>query len=160
IVFMAFGWWLLALVFSTGYGSDPPSVSKETYTYALMTPAELKDVPAAKRDEANAERAKAADDWRARIKPERDSWNLMHAAAGVGASNPDFRYEPADVAETFDDFVIVRGVWDKLDETARKAPDRQALQKQLVAAGIEDADKASRFARLLGREKPAGLLAT
>jgi hypothetical protein len=159
IVLMAFGWWLLALVFSTGYDSDPPSMSKDAYALALLTPAELEALPPAKKEEAEAERKKAADAWRTKIKPERDDWNLMHAAAGVGRSNTDYRYEPADVADTFDDFVVVRKYWEDKPEAERKALGRETIQKDLVLKGI-DADKAGRFARLLGREKPDALLAT
>src|SRR5262249_39026857 len=76
---MAFGWWLLSVIFSAGYGEPP------TWPGSY----EAKFPPA----EGKPDRA-----W-TEFKKDREHWNLMHEAAGFGGVR---RYDVADLAESKD----------------------------------------------------------
>jgi hypothetical protein len=90
IFVMAFGWWLLAVVFSSPYKSEPP------------------EWPGAFRSSAESDE-KAWADFRAK----RDDWNLMNETAGLAS---DARWEVKDLAETFAEYQYIDG----LDEAKRK----------------------------------------
>src|SRR5262249_22666331 len=84
ILVTAFGWWLLAVIFSTAYDKSPPAWPGNYKTKA-------KGANDAEKD-ANA--------WRA-FKADRDSWNLMHRSAGL--SDEPMLVEPEDLADTPDE---------------------------------------------------------
>jgi hypothetical protein len=124
IVATAFGWWLLAAVFGASYKDNPPQ-------------------PAA----GSTDKAAWKD-----FKRERDDWNLMHRAAGVGKATD--KVEPADLAESADEL-------DKINE-AKGAADKSGggtLESELIKKEIERS-KAARYARQLDTTKPYALMAT
>jgi hypothetical protein len=82
IVVMAFGWWLLSIIFGAGYSSKPDWEG----TYVT---------------DAKGDKAKA---WVV-FRHERDQWNLMHETAGVGSG--DDRFEPQDFAESLNELNLV-----------------------------------------------------
>src|SRR5260370_13128282 len=60
IFFMAVGWWLLAVIFSSGYKNNPPEIGLPEYT-SLADPDQR---------------------WK-KFKQDRDSWNLANQAMDI-----------------------------------------------------------------------------
>ena len=80
IVLMALGWWLLALLFRAGESGPAPQWPGN---YAAQN---------------NSDNLKGWEQFRR----ERDHWNLMHEAAGLGA--PGARVEPIDLIDSLDEY--------------------------------------------------------
>ena len=120
IVVMAFGWWLLSLIFGAGYSNKP-------------------DWPGTYATEYKGDTGKA---WQA-FRHDRAQWNVMHETAGVGT--PDDRYEPQDLAESAAELDLVMTA---LSKKAKEATIVQ-LRKEAEAknkeseASTKDADKIS-----------------
>jgi hypothetical protein len=88
ILVMAFGWWLLAIIFGANFNDQPPIPGESKY---------------------NTGDAKKS--WEL-FKRERDEWNLMHESAGVGG--PTQKYETLDLANSLDEYEITKDL-DKPD---------------------------------------------
>jgi hypothetical protein len=135
---MAFGWWVLAILFRANYSSQPPEFGTE------------------KAQAANA----GVDPWIA-FKHERDRWNLMHETAGLG--DTDARYEVADLAATQLEYDKVRAalaVPGKTQEQALAELQREPNDKVPNPDRLLDPAKVRAYNRLLGKTKPEGLLST
>jgi hypothetical protein len=143
IFVMAFGWWLLALVFGSFYKVDPPAYEQIAAEYGSLPPNEQ---------------------WKA-FKEDRDSWNVMHRSADLGRRNVIYRWEPADLATTPDEYekinkAVIAWKAGKPEERENWAVlDPATLQEKLIQQGIPPA-KAQADSLILGKEKPSGLLAT
>ena len=83
ILVMAFGWWLLALLFSAGESKAPPQ-----WPGAYLDRKEFSNNPRAAWDQ---------------FRQDRDHWNLMHEAADLGG--PRVRMTPSDVIDSYDEQV-------------------------------------------------------
>jgi hypothetical protein len=139
IVVMAFGWWLLSLIFGAGYGTLP------IYT----GPIDPND-PAA---------ARAFQDF----KHERNQWNLMHEAANAGTipGGGPAVYEVEDIATRLEEYNLLKkenvktvADYEKVVQKLREGNKEQQAQAAELAA------RAPLYARL-GKEKPpAGQLST
>ena len=143
ILVMCFWWWFWAIIFTAGEKTTPPTWDTEAYT--------KNDTP-------------VAVGW-LRFRRERQAWNLMHEAAGISAVTNPARYELADVADTNEEYNLLReplatpatltgpaavaAVLAKADELD-KDPKRAAEARRLR-------HRAPRYA-LLNRLKPAGRL--
>jgi hypothetical protein len=91
----------------------------------------------------------AENAW-ARFKQDRESWNIMHEAADLGGAQ---RFEVADLAESEAEYKLVQ------DNITANADALTAIDK-LVRGGELSETQGRRYKRYLGREKPAGTLAT
>jgi hypothetical protein len=139
IAVMAFGWWILAVMFAYGESRMPEWPSA---------------VGGVETDES----------WR-EFREKRRHWNLMHEAAGLvpatAGAPPTAVYEVADIADTLTEYNLFKSVQDSTDP-------RQAfldlVSKYEKDKTLSPADarrfraKAPQYARL-GQPKPAGLLA-
>ena len=140
IFVMAFGWWLLALIFGSFYKVDPPAL--EQVEYASLPP---------------------GDQWKI-FKEDRDSWNVMHRSASLGRSGVVYRWEPADLANDPDELRKINEAiktWKEghAERELASVLDPTSLQDRLILAGIPPA-RAQAISLILGKEKPSGLLAT
>lgn len=133
IFVMAFGWWLLSVIFGTVYSSDPPDWEMGGYS--------------GKYDPTKPETAHVWKDFQT----DRERWNLMHRAAGLGDNK---RIEPADLADNPGELQIISAA----DKEAG-ASGHIALEQNLIKKGIAP-DEAHRIAMTLGRPKPGGTLAS
>ncbi len=126
---MAFGWWLLSVIFTANEQRVPPQWPTK-YTGE-------------------------GGGWQA-FKRDRDHWNLMHEAAGVG-EGPQF-YTVEDVASSEQEYELFKDVksggqyLDRIEELVKEGKVKPAEAAELRA-------KANAYARL-GRLKPAGTLST
>ncbi len=125
ILVMAFGWWLLALLFTAGESKTPPQW------------------PGAYLERFAPDKGRAWDQFR----QDRDHWNLMHESAGLG--DPRLRVEPIDRIDSYEDWAdydtAVKGfvASQMAAEAAEKAvaEDRAARDEALRhAAGNPDDD--------------------
>ncbi len=137
IVVMAFGWWLLSLVFGAGYGPQPTWPG----TYASRSSDEARN-------------------WQ-EFKYDRNQWNLMHEAADAGKVAPEelpLRYEVADLAPSLPeyDFLTRKGI-----TTAAKYDDLlQDLREKNPKEWKFYQERLPLYSKL-GKEKPsAGTLST
>jgi hypothetical protein len=128
ILVMAFAWWFLAVVFGAAYKSTP-----ETWPgkYNKIEDPDLR--------------------WKTFVL-DRERWNLMHAAAGIGGS--DAVYLPQDLAATPEEFSFLAKVTQPKGEVKFGE-----LETQLVAAGI-DPVRALEISKTLYQPKTGGKLAT
>ncbi len=156
IFVMAFGWWLLAVIFSSGYKSEPP------------------DWPGNYKSAAeNVDKA-----W-ANFRADRDNWNLMNEAAGL--TSADARWEVKDLASTYTEyqyfgppdtapqpgeFAGVKTLKEYLDRIEylhqQYRKDKEAKKE---TNGFDDARRQEYLTKekvyaKLGQPKPAGRLAT
>jgi hypothetical protein len=114
IFVMAFGWWLLALVFA--HGPDKPPIWPSNFV-----------------TQAGGDEAKGWEDF----KRARDRWNLLHEAAGIGGD--DQRWEAADLARTRDEYEA----YGKAVEQS-KAPSKEtlaAVDKAITAGNTAEAKR-------------------
>jgi hypothetical protein len=132
IFVMAFGWWLLSVVFGTFYKSDPPDWERDNYRSRYET------------TPPNTEM------WK-EFQEDRASWNLMHRAAGLGEGKA---IEPADLAQSPEELKVIS---DAYKEAGNRG--HLAIEQDLVERGISP-DKAHRMAEALGKPKRGGALAS
>jgi hypothetical protein len=112
ILVMAFAWWFLAVVFGAAYKSSPP-----TWPGSYL--------------KADADTGRA---W-TNFLTDRDRWNLMHTAAGIGGS--DALILPQDLAESPDEYQRIEKATPSqfLDKETHEVR-RSELTKQLAEQGI------------------------
>ena len=122
ILVMAFGWWLLALLFSAGESKSPPQWS---------------DAYLARKEFANNPRG-AWDQFR----QDRDHWTLMHEAAGVG--DPRQRLAPTDRIDGYDEWLNYDAAVQGFD-ASQKAAD--AAEKAVAQDKLELDDAIHRAAK-------------
>lgn len=84
ILVMAFGWWLLAVMFAAKFNAQPPGVGGP---YSAQYP-------------DNKQKA-----WEA-FRRDRDEWNLMYESAGVG--EPGQKYQTLDLAASPEEYEAVK----------------------------------------------------
>lgn len=136
IVVMAFGWWILSLIFGAAYDRNPPDwPSSYKATYSPDTAA-----------------------W-AKFKQDRENWNLMNEAANVSGKTETIA--PADLAVRLDlteaQYTALQGAYD--DAKKAGVPVSVEIDKAVKAGTIPE--KAGREAeQLLDRVKRAGTLST
>ncbi len=126
ILLMALAWWILAVVFGALYSPKPEKWTGST----------------------------EPDAWN-RFVIQRDGWNLMRAAAGIGG--PEAIVLPENVAQS-------PAEYDLLIKIATPRPSdapytREGLRQKLVAVGI-DTDRAQVLSAKLFQPLPGGLMAT
>src|SRR5262249_22162953 len=130
ILCMAFGWWLLALIF---YSSTEPGFNAKDYSYT-----DTKE----SRDQA----------WR-KFKADRQKWNLMHAAAGPADS--EVHYDAGDIAESWQEYEAITALQKSEDVTTFDDLTTR-FGKETVASAQEKLKKLRRDPRI----KPSGSLST
>ncbi len=142
ILVMCFWWWFWALIFTAGAPTSPPAWDPDIYT---------------KNDTEQV-------GWN-KFRRDRKAWNLMHEAAGISAATNPAVYELADLADTIDEFnllkeplaksnsltapaivAVVMTTADVLEKDPKRVDDARRLRK-----------RAHRYA-LLNQLKPAGKL--
>ena len=123
LVLTALGYTILAWVFGTAFSNTPPQWNGNP---------------------------NEPDKWKT-FKADRDEWNLMHKAAGIG--DPKARYEALDLAQTSTEIDLIN-IAD--DEYKNHKGDLVSL---LEMRGF-DRTRAEYISRYLGRVKPSGLMNT
>jgi hypothetical protein len=133
IAVMAFGWWLLAVIFATGEDKTPP-------------------------DWPGAFRADSTQDW-SEFRKKRLHWNLMNEAVGLQANA---QIEVKDVAETLDEYNRFASVQNSADPRKAYldlvSKYEKENPKEFTAEIVRRYQaKAPQYARV-GQVKPSGLL--
>jgi hypothetical protein len=118
ILVMAFGWWLLALLFRSGASEAPP------------------DWPGNYIARGNNDEGKA---WQL-FRQERDRWNLLHETAGLGKF--DAPVDKYDLIESYDEYKRYSSVTADYHKSEDKYVEAVAAQ-QAAAAALEEARKNS-----------------
>jgi hypothetical protein len=131
ILVMAFGWWLLAVIFTANVKDTPPIPGESEFTAA-----------------AGSDEQKA---W-GLFKTKRDEWSLWHEAAGVG--KPDQAIEVADLANSRKEFDDVTAALAASKNNVKEAVD------SLVKAGKLSESKARLYESRLGKRMRYATLAT
>lgn len=131
ILVMAFGWWLLAVIFRN-------------------IPREFSDVP----PDWPAKYRVSEDPLKAweEFKSDRDKWNLLHETAGLG--KPGERIQVLDLANSPDEYEAAKGLDRMPPENVPQAIEELKGQKKLSDA------KARLYLSKLGKAKPYARLAT
>jgi hypothetical protein len=131
IVVMAFGWWLLSLIFGAGYGPQPIWPGN----YESRSPDPTRNFQEFKHD--------------------RNQWNLMHVAADAGKVTPEelpLRYEVADLAASLDEYKFLT------ENKVKTSADYDALVEKMKNEHKPDwqlyQERVPLYARLY-KEKPA-----
>jgi hypothetical protein len=145
ILVMCFWWWFWAIIFTAGETAIPPSWETDREKYVKNDTPE----PAA---------------W-IKFRKERQAWNLMHEAAGISKETNLARYELADIADTVEEYNLIRPVLEKAGDPKEAEAAKVVLEKanELAKEPKKEAEarrlrhRAPRYA-LLGRLKPAGRL--
>ncbi len=136
IVVMAFGWWLLSVIFAANESKTQPAWPGNYISLA------------------DGDKVKG---WLL-FRTDRQHWNLMHEATGLDRSSTPPVYEVPDLAETLDEYHY----FDPADEgKGMTEPEVAARIADLEKAGtisMADAMRLRAKYRLVGRVKPAGLL--
>lgn len=140
ILFMFLGWWVLALVFGTGYGDNPPVWPGN---YKTLVPEDRPELA-----------------WRL-FKTDRERWNLMHETAGLSKADVLPRYEVEDLADTENEYDRVKKKLDdsKGDASALRELLRSAAEKKDDPAHPLDVAKLRLYEKYLGKAKPEARLA-
>jgi hypothetical protein len=146
ILVMAFGWWLLAIIFGSFY-------SKPDW------PSDFKTKPGATVQKDNKEDYSPA--WE-RFRREREQWNLMHETTNTGGDNQ--YYEVGDIAETWQEAEAVQNALKGVD-TRNKAAVLDRLkplekpEKDAKAGDLKEG-RAQDYADQLVKQKVGGTLST
>ena len=127
ILTTATGWWVLSFIFTLGYDAKPPQWSATLY-------------------------AKSANPW-STFKKDRETWNLMHQAAGVGGLYQSFELE--DLVETEEELTTLKEV--NLGQNELGAGLKTSF---LINQGKISRDRMEYVNSLIGTSKPRGLLTT
>ncbi len=133
ILVMAFGWWLLAVIFRN-------------------MPREFTDVPPAWPAKYRAQEQENERKAWERFKRDRDEWNLLHETAGLG--KPVETIQVLDLANSQEDYEAAK----VLDTTP--APELPQTVEKLVRDNKLSDAKARLYLTKLGRVKPYARLAT
>src|SRR6266849_460721 len=130
ILVMAFGWWLLAVIFEWKKPEWPPPNTDETNRAAK---------------------------W-AEFKEDRRHWNLTHETAGSDSDDPKKVqvYEPADLADSLEEHEDLDKEYRKLKESWSATGFREASQ---IASDGNVSEKQAKLNKL-GLKKPSGRLRT
>jgi hypothetical protein len=131
IIVMAFGWWLLSVIFGSFYSTKP-------------------DFPGNYVTAAGGDNAKGWEQFRR----EREQWNIMHEAAKVGGDNQT--YDFLDLANSYDEYVLLK---DALTPGMDKAARDKAIDALVKAEKLTPA-RAQFLKDHLGTDKPGGTLST
>jgi len=134
ILVMAFGWWLLALMFGTSF----PKVPK-------AWPADYLNVASS---ENNPQKA-----WQL-FKHDRDEWNLMYEAAGSSVGDFGQKYDVSDLASSFNEYNDVSAALEANDKDVKRAVDALLRDKKIPE------QKGRVYLARLGKYKRYGTLAT
>lgn len=86
ILTMAFGWWLLSVIFAAKFNAQPPDIGER---YSTMFP-------------NNPQKA-----WE-QFRRDRDEWNLMYESAGIGEFGQ--KYQALDLAGSPEEYEAVKGL--------------------------------------------------
>ncbi len=177
---MASGWWFLALIFSSTYGTSPEwpgnyvpttRASEEKKGGEGKDKAATPEAAKAAEEAAEAERKKG---WQA-FKESQAAWNLMYETAGMGKSGQFHSVE--DVARTPEELDILKAAGllavtnTKNEAGAAKAEPELAQQGRDLSAALETSirdgklkglseERISQIRSFLGKPKPAGRLNT
>ncbi len=127
ILTTASGWWVLSLVFTIGYEARPPQWSASLYS-------------------------KSANPW-STFKKDRETWNLMHQAAGIGGTQQAFELE--DLVETEEELIVLKEA--NLDRNDLGLFLKTSL---LVNEGKISRERMDRVLTYLGKGKPKAQLTT
>ncbi|MHB1423057.1 MAG: hypothetical protein ACYC3I_07660 [Gemmataceae bacterium] len=130
IVVMAFGWWLLALIFAAKFSVAPPGWPEQRLAIY------------------GDDKQKA---W-AEFRHERDEWNLMYESAGIGA--PGQKYDVLDLAGSAAEADTVKAALE-----ANKMEIKPALESLLRGNKIDE-QKARVYEAKYGHPKPYARLST
>lgn len=154
IFVMAFGWWLLSVIFSSGYPKEPP------------------DWPGPYKSAAGSDDRESLEKAWAAFKADRDNWNLMNEAAGLSG---DARWEVKDLAGTYAEYLSfgptdnspgVQSEKEYIDRIeALHQQYRQAREAKREDNGFTDVRRQEYLAKAplyakLGHLKPTGRLST
>ncbi len=120
ILVMAFGWWLLALLFSAGESKTPPQ-----WPGAYLDRKEFANNPRSAWDQ---------------FRQDRDHWNLMHEAADLGG--PRVRMTPTDVIDSYDEQVAYDTGVQQYEASKTNAETAEKARAE-AAKAVEDAKRAS-----------------
>ncbi len=112
ILVMAFGWWLLALLFSAGESKTPPQ-----WPGAYLDRKEFANNP------------RGAWDM---FRQDRDHWNLMHEAADLGG--PRVRMTPSDVIDSYDEQVAYETAVQQYEASKTNAETAERARAEAAAA--------------------------
>lgn len=176
---MAFGWWFLALIFSSTYGTSPEWGGT---TPVAKAAAEEKKAPEAKGTAPDAKAKTNEPSPEAQLKQrwldfkhDLARWNLMYETAGMG--KPGQYYSLEDVANSPEELETLKLAGILGDQgakpeagAAKSEPDRSQLGREL-AESFEKAvregklkglgeERVSQIRNFLGKPKPAGRLNT
>jgi hypothetical protein len=133
ILVMAFGWWLLSVMFAFGYSTKP--VWPGNYITAAGGDVNVKK------------------GWE-QFRRDREQWNIMHEAAKVGGD--DERVEIADLSTSFTELEMLKPALEKATDKASKD---KALDALVADKKLEPA-RAQYLKDHLDRPKPGGTLST
>jgi hypothetical protein len=131
ILVMAFGWWLLSVIFGSFYQTKP-------------------DFPGNYVTTAGGDNAKGWEEFRR----QREQWNIMHEAATVGGD--DQKYEILDLATSYDEYVLLKDAISAGPDKAARDKEIEAL----AAKGKITPARAQFLEDRLGADKPGGTLST
>jgi hypothetical protein len=134
ILVMAFGWWLLAVIFSANFKDTPPIPGEGKYSNL-----------------SGDDEQKAKKSWEY-FKRDRDEWNLMREAAGVG--KPDQAIEVYDLANSRREADDVKAALEANND------DVKAAVTSLVREGKLSAAKGRVYEAKLGKITRYGVLST
>jgi hypothetical protein len=133
ILVMAFGWWLLAVIFATKYNAQPPDWGER---YPTMF---------------GNDTQKAWEQFR----HDRDEWNLMYESAGIGDGNqPAGTYAVLDLASSLEEYQAVNAALEANNKQIK--PALEALRRENKI----NEQKARVYEAKYGKAKPFARLAT
>ena len=100
-----------------------------------------------------------------RFRRDRQAWNLMHEAAGISKESNLAKYELEDIADTVEEYNLIRPVLEKAEKPTEAEAAKVVLDKANDLAKNPKTETEARRLRhrapryaLLGRYKPAGRL--
>lgn len=124
ILVMAFGWWLLALIFAAKFPAQPPDIG-ERYT-ALFPNDEQKRWEQFHRD--------------------REEWNLMYETAGIGG--PGQKYDVLDLAGSMAEYKAVTAALGDKKQDIRAALDALKMDEAKKRVYLDKLGQPKPYARL------------
>ncbi len=124
ILVMAFGWWLLALIFAAKFPVQPPDIGER---YAALFP--------------NDEQKR----WE-QFRRDRDEWNLMYETAGIGG--PGQKYDVLDLAGNMQEYNEVKAALAANKQEIKPALDTLKLSEAKKRVYLDRLGQPKPYARL------------